>query len=65
MSKIDPYPVDYDTFGKKFETTKAGKDKTGVKHWGTEKRIRSIKEEMEVTKKLNRMNVPGAGSYGM
>lgn len=65
MSKIDPFPVSFDTFGKKMENTKEGKDKTAVKHWGTEKRIRSLKEEMEVTKKLNRMAVPGAGTYGM
>lgn len=40
---------------------KEGKDKSGVKHWGTTKRIYSLKDEVERDKKLNRVNPPGAG----
>lgn len=65
MSEINPFPVSYDTFGKKLLSAKEGKDKSGVKYWGTTKRIYSIKEEVERDKKLKRIPVPGAGTYGL
>lgn len=39
MSKIDPYPVSYDTFGKMAFSAKNGEKKTNVKNWGTTKRF--------------------------
>lgn len=61
MSKIDPYPVSYDTFGKMAFSAKNGEKKTNVKNWGTTKRFNTLKEDMEKNKKLNRTNVPGSG----